>query len=120
MNKKSMMRLLKYIEKSLELNENYNYAINTKANILDKLGKKEEALIWYQKAAESKPENVIFLLNYCLALLENKNKEKSKQIFDMAKSLYKPLQSELYNEQEFSFIEANIQKLDEKFKKMKM
>ena len=111
---------LKYIEKSLELNENYNYAINTKANILDKLCKKEEALIWYQKAAESKPENVIFLLNYCLALLENKNKEKSKQIFDKAKSLYKPLQSELYNEQEFSFIEANIQKLDEKFKKMKI
>ena len=111
---------LKYIEKALELNPNYNYAFNTKANILDKLDRKEEALIIYQKAAESKPENIIFLLNYCLALLENKNKEKSKEIFDNIKSIYKPELNNLYNENEINFIETNIQKLEDKFKKMKV
>ena len=111
---------LKYIEKSLELNPNYNYAMNTKANILDKIGKKVEALDWYKKAAESKPENVIFILNYSLALLENKNKEKSKEMFELAKSFYKQKKTDLYNEQEINFIETNFQKLDDKFKKMKI
>ena len=111
---------LKYIEKALDLNPNYNYALNTKANILDKLGKKEESLIWYQKAAESKPENIIFLLNYCLSLLENKNIEKSKIIFDNVKQQYKLNLNGMYNEQEINFIEKNIQKLEVKFKKMKL
>ena len=111
---------LKYIEKALELNPNYQYAFNTKANILDKLDKKGDALIFYQKAAESKPENIIFLLNYCLALLENKNKEKSKEIFENIKSLYKPELKNLYNENEINFIETNIQKLEDKFKKMRV
>ena len=94
--------------------------MNTKANILDKIGKKVEALDWYKKAAESKPENVIFILNYSLALLENKNKEKSKEMFELAKSFYKQKQIDLYNEQEINFIETNFQKLDDKFKKMKI
>ena len=111
---------LKYIEKALDLNPNYNYALNTKANILDKLGKKEESLVWYQKAAESKPENIIFLLNYCLSLLENKNIEKSKIIFDNVKQQYKLNLNGMYNEQEINFIEKNVQKLEVKFKKMKL
>ena len=111
---------LKYIERALELNPNYNHALNTKANILDKLGKKEEAIIWYKKAAENKPENIIFLLNYCLSLLENKNKEKSKEIFDNVKQLYKQNLHAIYNEQEVNFIKKNIQKLENKFQKMKL
>ena len=111
---------LNYVEKALEINPDYNYAFNTKANILDKLGKKEEALIWYQKAAESKPENIIFLMNYCLSLLENKSKQKSKEIFDKIKSLYDSKQNDLYNKQEINFIETNIKNLDDKFKKIKI
>ena len=111
---------LKYIEKALELNPDYNYAYNTKANIFDKLGKKEDALKWYQKAAESKPENIIFLLNYCLALLDNKNNEKSKEIFENVKSLYKQKMNNEFNDNEINFIETNIQKLEDKFIKMKI
>ena len=111
---------LKYIEKALELNSNYNYALNTKANILDKIGKKEEALILYQKAAENRPENVIFFLNYSLSLLENKNKEKSKEFFEKAKSLYELKQKNLFNNQEINFIDTNIQYLEGKFRKMKI
>ena len=58
----------------------------------------------YKKAAESKQENIIFILNYNLTLLENKNKEKSKEMFDLVKSFYKPNQTDLYNEQEINFI----------------
>ena len=84
------------------------------------MAKKIEALDWYKKAAESNPENVIFILNYSLALLENKNKEKSKEMFELSKSFYKQKKTDLYNEQEINFIETNFQKLDDKFKKMKI
>ena len=110
---------LKYIEKALELNPNYNYAINTKANILDKMGKKDEALLLYQKVAEGEQDNIIFLLNYALSLLENKNKEKSKEIFEKVKSLYKQSQNNLFSESEIEFIETSLQKLEDKFNKMK-
>ena len=41
-------------------------------------------------------------------------------MFELAKSFYKQKQTDLYNEQEINFIETNIQKLDDKFKKMKI
>jgi len=111
---------LKYIEQALELNPNYTYAINTKANILDKTGKKDEALLLYQKAAEGEQDNIIFLLNYSLSLLENKNKEKSKEIFEKVKSLYYESQkNNFFSEDEKAFIEASIQKLEDKFKPIK-
>ena len=110
----------KYIEQALELNPNYTYAINTKANILDKTGKKDEALLLYQKAAEGEQDNIIFLLNYSLSLLENKNKEKSKEIFEKVKSLYYESQkNNFFSEDEKAFIEASIQKLEDKFKPIK-
>ena len=111
---------LKYIEQALELNPNYTYAINTKANILDKTGKKDEALLLYQKAVEGEQDNIIFLLNYSLSLLENKNKEKSKEIFEKVKSLYYESQkNNFFSEDEKAFIEASIQKLEDKFKPIK-
>ena len=110
---------LKYIEKALELKPDYFYAINTKANILDKKGQKDEALLLYQKAAEGDQDNIIFLLNYSLSLLENKNQEKSKEIFEKAKSLYNSSQNIFFSEDEIDFIETGIQKLEDKFKKMK-
>ena len=111
---------LKYIEQALELNPNYTYAINTKANILDKTGKKDEALLLYQKAAEGEQDNIIFLLNYSLSLLENKNKEKSKEIFEKVKSLYYESQkNNFFSEDEKAFIEASIQKLEDRFKPIK-
>ena len=110
----------KYIEQALELNPNYTYAINTKANILDKTGKKDEALLLYQKAAEGEQDNIIFLLNYSLSLLENKNKEKSKEIFEKVKSLYYESQkNNFFSEDEKAFIEASIQKLEDRFKPIK-
>ena len=85
------------------------------------MGKKEEALVLYQKASELNPDNIIFLLNYSLALLEDKKKEKSKEIFDKAEDLYN--QGSLdnkYNKSEIEFIEKNVKELNDKFKKIKV
>ena len=78
-------------------------------------------MILYEKASEINPDNIIFLLNYCLALLENKNKEKSKEIFEKIESLYKEeSEKNKYNKSEIEFIEKNIKELNDKFNKMKV
>ncbi|EJF52993.1 thiol:disulfide interchange protein [Saprospira grandis DSM 2844] len=50
-NKKQLKAALKWIDKSIELEENY-YNLDTKANLLHKLGKKKEALATAEKALE--------------------------------------------------------------------
>ncbi|AFC25057.1 putative disulfide-isomerase [Saprospira grandis str. Lewin] len=50
-SKKKLKAALKWINKSIELEENY-YNVDTKANLLHKLGKKKEALATAEKAVE--------------------------------------------------------------------
>ena len=108
------VQALQYIDAVINSKSNYYNAWNSKANILDKIGKKKEALQWYKAAAESKPENALFLINYCISLLENGYKEQCKQILIYTESIYKS-QKDLFNEQEFDLIEKNIKILHDKF-----
>ena len=61
---------LQYIEEAINSKSNYYNALNSKANVLDKIGKKNEALELYKSVAESKPENSLYLINYCISLIE--------------------------------------------------
>ena len=61
------------------------------------MGGKNEVLQWYTSAAESKPENALYLMNYCVALLENGYEEKCKEILAYVESIY-PSQKELFSE----------------------
>jgi tetratricopeptide (TPR) repeat protein len=105
---------LRYVDEVIKSKDNYFNAWNTRANILDKLGKKDEALNWYKAAADSKPENALYLINYCVALLENGYNDKCKELLAYVETFYKS-QRPLFNEQEFEFIEKCIKNIHDKF-----
>ena len=58
------------------------------ANRLDKMGRKEKDLSWYKYAADSKPENTLFMINYYVALLESGQEEKCKELLVYVESFY--------------------------------
>ena len=104
---------LKYIDQAIQAKGEYYNAWNTRANTLDKLGKKDEALSWYKAAGDSKPDNALYLINYCVALLENGYNEQCKQLLAYVESIYQS-QKNLFNEQEFAFIEKSIKNIHDK------
>ena len=106
---------LQYIDAAIQLNPEYYNAWNSKANTLDKLGRKTESLQWYERIYnESKPENSLYYINYCISLLENGYEEQSKQMLAYVESIYKS-QKDLFSQQEFDFIEKSIKNLHDKF-----
>ena len=105
---------LECIDEALKLREQYYNAWNSRANILDKMGNKEEALRWYKGAAESSPPNALFLINYCVVLLENGYDDKCKEFLDYIESIYQG-QKEQFSDEEFGFIEKCIKSLHVKF-----
>ena len=40
------------------------------------MGNKEEALKWYGYANQIQPANLLYLINYCMALLDNGYQDK--------------------------------------------
>ena len=68
----------------------------------------------YKSVAESKPENALYLINYCISLLENGYDEQCKKQLTYVESIYKA-QKNLFNKQEFDFIEKSIKNLHDKF-----
>ena len=77
------------------------------------MGKKDDALAWYKAAGESKPDNALYLINYCVALLEKGYNEQCKQLLAYVESIYQS-QKNLFNEQEFAFIEKSIKNIHDK------
>ena len=63
----------------MNINPEYANALNSKANALDKLNKKNEALEIYEKLNQLKPENAVYLLNYAVCLYEMENLEKVEE-----------------------------------------
>ena len=104
---------IQYNDAAINAKANYYNAWNTRANILDKLGKKAEALGWFKAAAGSQPENALYLINYCVSLLENGYVDECKKILAYVESVYQS-QKELFSEQEFAFIEKCIKNIHEK------
>ena len=86
--------------------------LNSKAMVLEKQGNKKESLELYKKASESKPYNSLYLLNYCLALFENNNFEKCKDILTQLELLYKNQnQKDLLGEELIKYIQNSIEKI---------
>ena len=105
---------IQYIDAAINAKSEYYNAWNSRANTLDKMGNKNEALGWYKAAAESKPANSLYLINYCVCLLENGYDEQCKQILTYIESIYQS-QKELFSSQEFEFIEKCIKNIHDKF-----
>ena len=103
-----------FVDQAINAKNNYFNAWNTKANILDKMGKKIDALSWYKSAGESKPENALYLTNCCVSLLENEYPDESKKLLTYIESIYQS-QKNLFSEQEYDFIENTIKNLNDKF-----
>ena len=104
---------LQYIDAAINAKGEYYNAWNSRANTLDKMGNKNEALGWYKAAAGSKPENALYLINYCVAMLENGYDEQCKQVLAYAESIYQS-QKDLFSTQEFEFIEKSIKNIHDK------
>ena len=104
---------LNYLNSAYNAKPDYVIAWNSLANCYDKMGKKEEALSWYKYAAESKPENALYMMNYCISLLENNLVDQCKEILKFVESFY-PTQKNMFNEQECNFIEKSIKDVHDK------
>jgi tetratricopeptide (TPR) repeat protein len=74
-------------DEALKNKPDFTNALNSKANALDKLEKKKEALEVYQKLNEIEPENAVYKLNYALCLYELENLGESENILLEAEKL---------------------------------
>jgi len=61
-------KALELVEKSLEMNPNYINAMDTKALILNQLGKYQDAIQWYDKVLEKEPNFISSINNKGVAL----------------------------------------------------
>ena len=84
--------------------------MNSKANALDKIDKKNDALEIYKKLNEVKPENAIYKLNYALCLYEMENFDESENILNEAEKLFEQQKNNLEAEIIKKF-EKNLSKL---------
>ena len=110
---------IKAFDKALELRQDYPNAIHGKALILDKIGNKKEALPLFKKVNEFKPENALFLMNYCLSLYDNGYFEKCKEILDKVELLHKnQTQIDYLGEDLISDIKNNIRLIHYNLKKI--
>jgi tetratricopeptide (TPR) repeat protein len=108
---------IKAFDEALKLRNNYPNAIHGKALVLEKLGNKKDALNLYKKVSELKPDNALFLMNYCLALYENNYYEKCKEILDKVELLYKnQTQIDYLGEELINYIKNNIERIHSNLK----
>ncbi len=71
-----MKKLLSTIKEAIELNPRYDKAYFFLANILDELGKKQEAIEKYKKVIDINPNELWAYANIgCILEEENKNEE---------------------------------------------
>lgn len=71
---------IKNFDRALKLEPNSPKINNGKALVLQEINKEKESLDLFKKAAESKPENALYLKNYCKSLLRNNDFDKCKEI----------------------------------------
>ena len=102
-----------YLNSAVNSKPEYYVAWNSLANCYDKMGKKQEALSWYKYAAETEPKNSLYMINYCISLLENGYVDQCKEILKFVESFY-PTQKDMFNEQENNFIEKSIKDVHDK------
>ena len=103
---------LQSYDDALNIDPEYANALNSKANALDKLDRKKEALETYEKLNQIKPENAVYLLNYALALYESGNLEKSEELLGKAEKLYEE-QKNNFDEETVRSFEKNLNYLKE-------
>ena len=103
---------------ALSINPDYANALNSKANALDKLNRKDEALDIYQRLSDMKPENAVYLLNYAACLYETDNLEKSEEMLGRAEQLYETQKND-FDEDTISAFEKNSANLREKLNNKK-
>ena len=103
---------------ALKINPDYANALNSKANALDKLNRKNEALEIYEKLNQIKPENAIYLLNYSICLYEMDNLEKSEEILNKAEKLFET-QKNNFDEEVVRMFEKNVNNLKEELSNKK-
>ena len=96
----------------------FTNALNSKANALDKLEKKKEALEVYQKLNEIKPENAVYKLNYALCLYELEKLDESENILVEAEKLFE-VQKNNFDEEIIKKFEKNVSKLRKELNKNK-
>ena len=102
----------------MNINPEYANALNSKANALDKLNKKNEALKIYEKLNQLKPENAVYLLNYAVCLYEMENLEKAEEILGKAQNLYET-QKKDFDEETIRMFEKNVNSLKEEIENKK-
>ena len=110
---------LQYVTDAIKVKDNYYNAWNTMANIYDKMGNKDKALEWYAYANQIQPANLLYLINYCMALLDKGYNDKCKEYLAYVESTYQS-QKEQFSEQEYDFIDklAQNQYLDNFFQEL--
>ena len=109
---------IKCYDDALNINPEYGNALNSKANALDKLNKKNEALEIYEKLSQIKPENAVYLLNYAVCLYEMENLEKSKEMLEKAEKLFET-QKNNFDEETVRMFEKNLASLKEELENKK-
>ena len=92
--------------------------MNSKANALDKIDKKNDSLEIYQKLNEIKPENAIYKLNYALCLCEMEKFDESENILNEAEQLFEKQKNDFDDEIVKKF-EKNLSKLKKQLDKNK-
>ena len=114
-NKKYDLAIESFKE-ALKENPNSTNILNSKAIVLEKIqGDKKESMELYKKACESKPENALYLLNYCISLFENNYFDKCKEILNHIELIFKTeSQMDLLGERLIKYIENSISVLYKK------
>lgn len=81
LTKGNLQEALNYVEKSLEISNNFRMAHNLKGIILERLLRYEEAIESYKKALMKLEGDVNINFNLAVAYFKNSELEKAKEIF---------------------------------------
>ena len=105
-------------DEALKNKPDFENALNSKANALDKINKKNEAFEIYQKLNEIKQENSVYKLNYALCLCEMEKFDESENILNEAEKLFENQKNDFDAEIVKKF-EKNVSKLKKELNKNK-
>ena len=103
-------------DKALKIKPDFSNALNSKANALDKLDKKNEALELYQQINEIEPSNAIFKLNFALCLCDLEKYDECENILDEAENLFEK-QKNNFDEDIIKKFEKNVSKVRKELNK---